>query len=83
MIRKMIERIKNVIKEANKNIDINVISEDTNLIYDLGFDSIDMVYLIVNLEEAFDIQIDASDLSLDNLAQVKKLMELVGEANEQ
>lgn len=83
MIRKMIERIKNVIKEANKNIDVNVISEDTNLIYDLGFDSIDMVYLIVNLEEAFDIQIDASDLSLDNLAQVKKLMELVGEANEQ
>ncbi len=79
----MIERIKNVIKETNESIDVSTIGEETHLIYDLGFDSIDMVYLIVNLEEEFDIQIDANDLSLDNLAQVKKLMELVGEANEQ
>lgn len=59
------ERVRNTLARQLE-IDPMTISEDTNIIADLGADSLDIVELIMELEETYNIIItndDAGDLS--------------------
>lgn len=62
---------------GNDEIDVNLICEDTNLINDFMYDSIRIVELIIDIEEAFDIEFDSSELALDNIADFRKLVPLI------
>ena len=53
------------------------IAEDMKLSEDLGFDSLSLVELIVDLEERFDIEIDESDLDPGHLKTVGQIYTLV------
>lgn len=61
----------------NERFDISVISETTNLVKDLDFDSFELIQLIVAMENEFLISFDFWELNPDELASVKKLSELV------
>ena len=63
------ERLKNIIKNTMRiGIDIEDIEDDTDLINDLLFDSIQILRLISNIEDEFDIAIENED-SLVELVQ--------------
>lgn len=53
------------------------ITSDMKLSEDLGFDSLSLVELIVDLEDRFDIEIDESDLDPSQLKTVGQIYSLV------
>ena len=55
----------------------DIIDVDMDLGEDLGFDSLSLVELIVDLESRFDIEIDESDLEPKRLKTVGQIYKLV------
>lgn len=55
----------------------DAIAADMKLSEDLGFDSLSLVELIVDLEDRFDIEIDESDLNPSQLKTVAQIYSLV------
>ena len=70
------EVILNIIKDLSPNQNTEI-SPGMNLIDDLGFDSINMLQLILELEEKFDISISDDDLDIDNFNSVKSITALI------
>ena len=65
----MDKKLKQLVVKCSKNkISVGDISDNSNLIYDLGFDSICMIKLITNIEEVFKISFNDEELSRDVLA---------------
>lgn len=62
------------------------IETDNTLVDDLGLDSLLMVSLLIEIEEAFDIELDESDMNPFELISVNDVVSLVskycGEINE-
>lgn len=72
------EKLKTIIAEiAKPNVDITKINNDTILTNDLGFDSIQIVSLIIEIETQFDIEIDDEDLDMEKLTIYKTLHDIV------
>lgn len=70
------EVISNIIKELNPD-QKTAISANMKLIDDLGFDSINMLQLILELEEKFNISLSDDDLDIDNFKSVKSITTLI------
>ena len=49
----MLEILKTILKRVTPEIDISTVNGETRLIDDLGFDSLAMLMLIMELEETF------------------------------
>ena len=56
----ILDTLKSIL-EAQLDIDPESITEDTNIMDDLGADSLDIVELMMTVEEEFDITINESD----------------------
>ncbi|MBQ2839954.1 MAG: acyl carrier protein [Oscillospiraceae bacterium] len=59
----VIDTLRNIL-EAQLDIDPATITEETNIIDDLGADSLDIVELMMTVEEEFDITIEDGDAHL-------------------
>jgi len=62
------ELIKHILKENQATAlrdQVDMITDDTSLIDDLALDSIQILELIVNLEDEFNIVCDAQELNID------------------
>ncbi len=59
----VLDKIKSLL-EAQLDVDPASVSEDTNIIEDLGADSLDIVELMMSVEEEFSITISDSDAHL-------------------
>lgn len=70
-------RLKRVVAEQ-LDITVSDINEKSNLIEDLGADSLDMVELIMFTEEEFDIEID--DLQMEKCVTFGGFLEVVRSA---
>ena len=66
--------VKDSIVEVGK-INIEQVTDQANIIDDLGFDSLDSVELIMHLEEEFGINIDDSET--DNLKTVNQIVKAI------
>lgn len=80
IIKLIMAYIESVMEEKDKNTP--AYSEDLNLIDDLGFDSIDLVNLVVYIEEELKISCNTDELIeyLDRLGElVEYLSSLSGE----
>ncbi len=68
------DRLKNIIS-ANSKIAANemVINEESDLIDDLGFDSLLMVQLIVDVEETFNFEFNYEELDMNVLRKYGNL----------
>lgn len=70
-------RLKKIIKLCNQNVDVNSIGNKTNLVEDLGFDSISIIQLVVELENEFDIEIDDKYLLIESLSPFYSLIDII------
>ena len=52
----MIEKLTEIVREYTGSEDI-VLTEETNLLTDLGLNSFDLVNMVVEVEDAFDLEI--------------------------
>lgn len=78
MLGKIVNEIK---KLVNNGTDANI-TEETNLV-ELGIDSLMTVELVLGLEDAFNIQFNDSDLEMENLRNVRDIVNLVNKYIEQ
>lgn len=70
------EKVKQVVAKS-LNIDEEKITMETNLVSDLGADSIDAVEIIMELEEEFNLQFD--DESSQNIKLIGDLVRYIEE----
>jgi acyl carrier protein len=71
------EKVKEIIVSRMKDkTKIEKLSYDTPLLT-LGIDSILALSILVEIEEAYDIEIDDNDLNMDKIKDIKSFAELV------
>lgn len=70
-------KLKEVIASCGENINIDDLNENTDLIRDFKFTSINIVQLVVQLENVFDIEIDDDNLSQEKLSSYRSLLEIL------
>ena len=59
--------IEMIIQNARKNISSEDIKEKTLLIEDLEYDSINLIELMVQIEQEFDIEFLSTEMLIDNI----------------
>ncbi len=74
MYTKIADIIRKVKEDREEKL---VIDENTNIMEDIGFDSLEMINFILSIEETFDIDIDFDDFDYDYLNSVKSLCEYI------
>ena len=70
----MEEKVMSILKDANEAI---VGYQGGNMMEDGLIDSFGIIQLIENLEDAFDIEVDALDVIIDNFANADAVIRLV------
>jgi len=74
------QQLKEIIAEIiSHEVQISDIYDETVLTVDLGFNSIQIVNLIVELETKYNIDIEDDDLDIENLTVYKNLFDMVSE----
>jgi len=72
------EKLKKIIAEvALKEVNESIINDDTVLTSDLGYDSVQIIQLIVELESQFQIEIEDDDLDIDKLTIYRNLRDMI------
>lgn len=75
MEKKKIEKeIISLIQEIKGNSDL-CIEEDTNLADDIGLDSLELINLILEIEEKYDVEIDLDEFDFDYLESFKRFVD--------
>lgn len=76
-INKIEEKVKQIIASRMKDqAKIDALQYDTPLL-SLGIDSILALSILVEIEEAYDIEIDDSDLNMDKIKDISSFADLV------
>ena len=71
----MLERIKTILSEFTK-YPVEDMTEESNLVVNLGLDSIDVVNIAVAFEEEFDLEIPDRDIKgLTTIGKIKEYLE--------
>ena len=71
----MLEKLREIICEFVK-IDPNEITEDTNIISDIGLNSLELVNLAVAIENEFDLEIPDREVEgIETIGDVMKVLE--------
>lgn len=52
----MLDKLKSILGKVIEDIDMSSITEETRLVDDLGFDSLAMMMMAMELEDAFDFK---------------------------
>lgn len=53
------------------------LSENSNLINDVGIDSLQMISLMINIEEKFSVELNFSQINLDHLNSIGSLADFI------
>jgi acyl carrier protein len=74
----IIERMRNILEPWVSDATlIDKISEKTNLITDLGLDSIGILQMILGVEKEFDISIETSELDSETFSIMDNILEII------
>ena len=80
MAKDVINQIVNILFETtNNNMDTVKIDQDTNLIEDLGLDSLQTINFVLLLEDEFDIEIDFEEIEYEMFQKLSTLIEYIEE----
>lgn len=60
-------KIEKIVKNGTENYMLSEFKETTNLFEDLGYDSISIMKLIIDIEEEFGIELDMEYFDIDDL----------------
>ncbi|MBN1600184.1 MAG: hypothetical protein JW915_01185 [Chitinispirillaceae bacterium] len=79
MEREMIaDKLKNIIVEVkNQEVSGDSIADSTNLVTDVGIDSLQLINFILSIEDEFEIELDFDSFDLDHLNRFGSLVEFV------
>lgn len=66
-----------IVDITTEKVDSNSIDTNTDLINDLGFDSIEIIELIVEIENEFKIEIDDDDINMNILTTYSELLNMI------
>lgn len=69
-------KIEKIVKNGTENYMLSEFKETTNLFEDLGYDSISIMKLIIDIEEEFGIELDMEYFDIDDLT-IAKLKNMV------
>jgi len=71
----MLDKVRKMLAEQ-LNISVDKIKPETNVIEDLGADSLDVVEMLMLLEDEFDVTVsDEESLNLKTVADIVKVIE--------
>lgn len=73
----ILEKLKEIFAMINPNADLNKIDENSKLKEDLAMTSLSMVYIVVALENEFDI--DMSEVSFNTFVTVNDVINYIHE----
>ena len=74
----IVEKLKKIIKpflEYEEDEAFQNLNENTDLINELSFDSVDLIEIVIEIEEAFDIDIE--DTEIKEIKTVKDIVNLI------
>ncbi len=74
MSEEILKQLQDLIRDYSGNNEL-VLTEESSLINDLGLSSLDVISLIGNIEDTFDIQIEDEDIV--KLLTVKDVVEYI------
>lgn len=63
----------------NSGLEVGTLSDEINISSDLGFDSVALIELIVEIENEFDVELDEDDMDVNNLVVVGNLISMIDE----
>ena len=66
-----------VVKNARKVVDVKELGERTLLIEDLGYDSIDFMELIIQIEGKYDVEFGGTEILLSNLNSINIISDFI------
>lgn len=66
-----------IVLHSRKNINIEDINDDTLLIEELGYDSVDLVLLMVQIEEKFGVEFGNTEMIVENINCFGKMKEFI------
>ncbi len=55
----------------------NQLNETSHLIDDIGIDSLQMISLMINIEEKFDVELDFSQINISHMQSIGSLAEFI------
>ena len=70
-------KLKEVIVSCGEAIVLEQIDENTDLVRDFGYNSINIIQLVVELESVFNIEVDDENLLQEKLSPYKSLVEIL------
>lgn len=76
MTEELKQKTKSIVSDILPNIETEEI-EDNIDIFSLGLDSINVMALISNLQEAFDFELETNELNFENFQTVSTIVEMV------
>lgn len=72
----IVEKLKEIFKLViNRNADLSKITPESNIIKDLGVSSVGLIYLMVAIEETFDI--DMSDVTFTTFETINDVIKYI------
>ncbi|EPB8194037.1 acyl carrier protein [Clostridium perfringens] len=72
----IMKRVINILSN-NERFKSSEVNYDLNLIKDLGFDSLDIMKFIVELEDEFNIMFEPEELEYENIININNLCDLI------
>ena len=76
----MLELIKELLNQLKPDVDVNQITEETDLIDDIGLDSLETIQFILGLEDKCDVEIDFDTFEFDLLHKVGDLIQYLSKS---
>ena len=73
----MESRIIKILSKITEDLDVNEIRTSNNLLLDLGITSLNLIFLIVEIEKEFQLNIDIISLDIENFNSLDKLIRYI------
>ena len=74
----IIEKLKEIFKLViHNNVDVSKVTLETNIIKDLGVNSVGLVYLVIGIEEMFEV--DMSEVTFNTFETVGDVVDFIEE----
>ncbi len=70
------QKAKNIVSELLPDVCNEDLADDTD-IFSLGLDSINAMTLISNVQDTFDIQLEASEFDFENFQNIANIIEMI------
>lgn len=70
------QQIQQLVSEVLPDVSPEELHDNVD-IFNLGLDSINAMTLVSNLQDAFDIQLDASEISFENFQNIATIVDMI------